>query len=89
MHTISRFLQFCLVGCRHEHTIRERRPLHGVDVLHFVCDACGHAVPAIERTAEEHRHIVEAGAIKPLRLHRAPLGIVNLDTRRERRRAAS
>ncbi len=88
MSTLSRFLQFCLGGCRHENTIRERRPLHGVEVLHFVCDTCGHAVPAIERTAEEHRHIVEAGAIRPLRMQRAPMGLVKLDSRRAQRRAS-
>jgi hypothetical protein len=37
--------------------------LHGVDVLHFVCHDCGHAVPAIDRTADEHQAIVRAGAV--------------------------
>jgi hypothetical protein len=87
MNVIFRLLQSWF--CRHPHTFRERRPLNGVEVLHFVCDTCGRAVPAIERTAEEHRLIVEAGAVKPMRLHRATAGVVDLDARRSRRRAAS
>jgi len=84
MNAISRFLQFCLLGCQHEHTIRERRPRHGVDVLHFVCESCGYAVPAIERTAQEHRQVAAAGAIKPLRLQRVQPGVVDLASRARR-----
>ena len=51
-------------GCQHHDTYRERRQLHGVDVLHLVCHDCGHAVPAVQRTAEEHVAIVRAGAIR-------------------------
>jgi len=45
---------------------RERRTLHGVEVLHLVCADCGHAVEAIQRTAEEHAAIVAAGAVRVL-----------------------
>jgi hypothetical protein len=82
MNVISRVLQFCLLGCQHEHTIRERRLRHGVNVLHFVCESCGYAVPAIDRTAEEDRQIVEKGAIKPLRLQHVQSGVVDLRARR-------
>ena len=44
-----------LVGCPHPSMYRERRPLHGVPVMHLVCDRCGHAQPVMRRTAEEHR----------------------------------
>jgi hypothetical protein len=89
MSTIFRAFQFCLGGCRHSHTFRERRQLHGVDVLHLVCHECGHAVPAIQRTAEEHQQIVEAGAIKALRAHRAPADVIVLEARRGRQRTAA
>ena len=51
-------------GCSHDSTYRERRLLHGADVLHLVCHECGHAVPAIQRTAEEHQHVIQAGAVR-------------------------
>lgn len=44
----------CLFGF-HEHTYRERRSLHSFDVLHYVCDVCSHAEPAIVRDPEEYR----------------------------------
>jgi hypothetical protein len=62
-----------VVGCPHENSYRERRPLHGLDVLHLVCEDCGRAVPAIDRTREEHEHIVRAGAVP--RLQARPLGL--------------
>lgn len=55
-----------VAGCGHHDTYRERRLLHGVDVLHFVCHDCGHAAPAIDRTADEHQAIVRAGAVHAL-----------------------
>ena len=88
MNVISRVLQLCL-GCRHQHTIRERRKLHGVDVLHLVCESCGYAVPALQRSAQEHQQVVQAGAIKPMRPHRLTGEVVELDVRRARRRVAS
>jgi hypothetical protein len=86
MNTIVRLLQICLGGCRHTHTLRERRKLHGVDVLHLVCEDCGHAVPALQRTADEYQRVAEAGAIKPMRAHRASTAVVDLGVHRSRRR---
>ena len=88
MNVISRLLQLTL-GCRHQHTIRERRKLHGVDVLHLVCESCGYAVPALQRSAQEHQQVVQAGAIKPMRTHRMTGEVVELEERRTRRRVAS
>jgi hypothetical protein len=87
MNAIFRLLQICLGGCRHPHTLRERRLLHGVDVLHFVCEDCGYAAPAIERTALEHQRVVEAGAVKMPRSHQVAMNVVEM--RRPRRRAAA
>ena len=63
MSTLNTIVRF-LTGCQHHDTYRERRQLHGVDVLHLVCHDCGHAVPAIQRTADEHVAIVRAGAVR-------------------------
>jgi hypothetical protein len=57
-------------GCRHTHTYRERRKLHGVRVMHFVCEACGNATPAVERTAKEHRRAVHVSEVPSARLVR-------------------
>lgn len=62
MSTLKSLLRL-VAGCAHHDTYRERRTLHGVEVLHFVCHDCGHAVPAIDRTADEHQAIVRAGAV--------------------------
>jgi hypothetical protein len=43
---------------------RERRLLNDVLVLHLVCPDCDHAVPAVQRTADEHAAIVRAGAVQ-------------------------
>ena len=50
-------------GCRHEATYRERRPLMGSDVMHLVCHECDHAVPVIDRTADEHQRVTQTGAV--------------------------
>jgi hypothetical protein len=81
-------LQFFGV-CRHPQTYRERRELHGVQVLHLVCEDCGYAVPALQRTAEEHQRAVQAGAPRPAEVRRLPAGIVSLGKRRRSNRAAS
>ena len=81
-------LQFLGV-CLHPQTYRERRELHGLQVLHFVCEDCGHAVPAMQRTAEEHLRTVQAGAIRPAEVRRLPAGVVSLGKRRRSSRAAS
>lgn len=42
--------------CPHAHRVRERRDTVAADnVLHLVCEACGHAVPALERTTRERQ----------------------------------
>lgn len=89
MNVIFRLLQICLGGCRHPHTMRERRSLHGVEVLHFVCEDCGYAAPAVERTALEHQRIVEAGAVKLPRSHQVSMNVVEMRRPRPRRRAAA
>lgn len=53
-----------LSGCAHHATYRERRQLHGADVMHLVCHDCGHAVPAVQRTAEEHLQVLATGAVR-------------------------
>jgi hypothetical protein len=81
-------LQFFGV-CRHPQTYRERRELHGVQVLHLVCEDCGYAVPAVQRTAEEHQRTVRAGAPRPAEVRRLPAGIVSLGKRRRSNHSAS
>jgi len=51
--------------CRHRHTYRERRPLHGIEVLHFVCEACGRATPAMYRTPEEYVAVADSQLPRP------------------------
>jgi|RhiMetStandDraft_4_1073278.scaffolds.fasta_scaffold274617_2 hypothetical protein len=86
MNVFLRLVHLCMGGCRHPHTYRERRTLHGAEVLHFVCEDCGHAVPAIDRTAEEHRHAVAEGAIRPIAVRRHPADVVTIDSGRRRPR---
>jgi hypothetical protein len=82
MAIILRLLRFCLGGCRHRHMYRERRSLHGTQVLHLVCEDCGHAVPAIQRTAREHQLAVKNGAVKPSQVRRLPADVVAFGGRR-------
>ena len=65
------FLFRLFSGCPHDSTYRERRRLAGVDVMHLVCNDCDHAVPAVQRTAEEHRMILAAGAVRVPQAHPA------------------
>jgi len=65
------FLVRLFSGCPHDSTYRERRPLDGIEVMHLVCNDCGHAVPAVQRTAEEHRMVLEAGAVRRPHAHPA------------------
>jgi hypothetical protein len=71
-------------GCSHKHTYRERRPLHRTMVLHLVCEDCGYAVPAVQRSAKEHRQVVKAGALPPAKIVRETSSVVAMN-----RRAAS
>ena len=94
MNVFLRILYLCLGGCSHRHTYRERRTLHGTEVMHLVCEDCGNAVPALNRTADEHRHAVEEGAIRKATVKRQPADVVAISGRRrarndERRRPAS
>jgi hypothetical protein len=82
MKLLIRLLHVCIGGCRHQHTYRERRELYGVQILHFVCEDCGHAAPALARTAEEHQQIVQAGALKPFKARRFPVEVLALSSRR-------
>lgn len=59
----------CLVT--QHRTYRERRPLAGVSVLHFVCDRCGRAWPVMRRTPDEYREGAQS-QLRPLRAHREP-----------------
>jgi hypothetical protein len=68
-------------GCSHPCTYRERRRLHGVQVMHFVCEDCGHATPAVDRTASEHRRVVKVGERRSVRLLRQS----NIETINRRR----
>jgi hypothetical protein len=70
-------------GCQHADMYRERRRLHGVDVLHFVCATCDHAVPAIARTASEHQRVAAEGAVWTPHAHRpAAATVVAIERRR-------
>jgi len=82
-------LRLCVGGCRHRHTYRERRPLYGAQVLHLVCEDCGHAVPAMQRTAREHRRAVKAGAVRPAQVHRAAGDLIAIRPRGPEHRKAS
>ena len=61
---ILNFIARMVTGCAHEYTYRERRELNGVQVMHLVCEDCGHAVPAVQRTASEHERVVQIGAVR-------------------------
>jgi hypothetical protein len=88
MNVILRLLRLCLGGCRHPHLYRERRELHGTLVLHWVCEDCSYAVPAIRRTPSEHQRVVQQGAIRPAYVQRLPVesaDVVGIGTRRRHR----
>jgi hypothetical protein len=88
MNVILRLLRLCVGGCRHPHLYRERRELYSTLVLHWVCEDCGYAVPAIRRSPSEHQLAVELGAIKPARVQRLSSDVaevVGFNTRRRGR----
>ncbi len=69
--------------CPHRFSRIERRPLHGVQVVHFVCNACGRAKPAMTRTPDEHREMVAAGRVIPSKATRVTSGnVVQMKGRR-------
>ena len=75
---ILTYLARTLTGCSHEATYRERRLLHGAQVMHLVCEDCGHAVPAIDRPAGEHHRMLRTGAVRMPRAHRKTTSVVGL-----------
>lgn len=85
MNVFLRLLHVWVGGCRHRHTYRERRTLHGSEVMHFVCEDCGYAVPAVSRTAEEHRHVIAEGAVRKAAVKRQPADVVAISGRRRSR----
>jgi hypothetical protein len=89
MNIILRLLRTIFGGCRHRHTYRERRPLHGAQVLHLVCEDCGHAVPAIQRTATEHLRVVRMGAVRRAKVRRPQGDVVAIGDARRQTRVAS
>jgi hypothetical protein len=44
-----------LFGCRHRAMYLERRERDGCQVMHYVCESCGHAVPVVARSGAEYR----------------------------------
>ncbi len=88
MKLFNTILQWLPSTCSHRHTYRERRKLHGVQVMHFVCERCGHATPAVERTAREHRRAVKVGDQATARVVKPQHGhVVEMDTRQRRKPA--
>ncbi len=55
LRDLVRLAALRFVGCRHLRMHRERRTRFGCEVLHYVCDTCGHVVPIVERTEAETR----------------------------------
>lgn len=64
--------------CAHRDTYRERRKLHGVMVMHFVCERCGHARPAMVRTAREHRQATTVSRASSARLLKPPAAVIDM-----------
>ena len=87
MRLLDTLLRFVPNACSHAHTYRERRKLHGAQVMHFVCERCGHAAPAVERTAREHRRVVKVGDLQNTRVVRQPGRVLSVNDRPSRRRA--
>ena len=74
---VIRLLHRLIAGCSHEDTYRERRTLDGLEVMHLVCHDCGHAVPAIQRSTEEHAEMLAVGAVRmPKARRRIPRVII-------------
>ena len=61
---ILNFIARIVTGCTHDHTYRERRLLNGAPVMHLVCNDCGHAVQAVQRSASEHERVLQMGAVR-------------------------
>lgn len=87
MSILETLLRLVPSACSHAHTYRERRRLHGAQVMHFVCERCGHAAPAVGRTAREHRRVVQVGALPNTRVVRQPGRVLSVNDRLRRYRA--
>jgi len=87
MSIVEILLRFVPGACSHPHTYRERRKLHGAQVMHFVCDWCGHATPAVDRTAREHRRVVKIGGLPNSRVIRQPGRLFSVSDHPRRNRA--
>lgn len=87
MTFLESLLRFVPGTCTHPYTYRERRKLHGVQVMHFVCETCGYAAPAVERTAREHRRVVKVGDRPNTRIVRQPGRVVSVTDRQTRKPA--
>ena len=70
--------------CSHPHTYRERRKLHGALVIHLVCERCGHAVPALQRTAREYRRATQVAERPNARVVRDKARVVAMKPRQKR-----
>lgn len=58
--------------CAHPHRIRERRDTPDApQVLHYVCEACGDAVPVIDRATREQLRALRVGRVRRLRTWRS------------------
>ena len=86
MNLIDRISQLLPNFCTHQHTYRERRSLHGAPVMHLVCERCGHATPAMQRTAGEHLEAVRLGKRRNNRVLRPDHRVIAMD--RQLRRPA-
>jgi hypothetical protein len=88
MKLFRTILQWLPSTCSHAHSYRERRKLHGVQVMHLVCERCGHATPVVDRTAREHRLAVKVADRPTARVVRPQHGqVVAMDARHRRKPA--
>ena len=69
--------------CRHTATYRERRTLGGIDVPHYVCEACGHAEPQVRRTLAEHAEVRRVGKPRTPKGRVVRQNVVRIETRRQ------
>ena len=62
-------MRLWIFGCAHAHRYRELRG----SILHLICESCGDAVPAVQRSASERASIatrtptLKAKKVSPIR----------------------
>ena len=61
-----------LVYCGHQAVYRERRPVGGLQVMHWVCPSCSAAWPVVKRTHAEHRRALKVGTVRAPKVVRTP-----------------